>query len=133
MAKTVEKPVQSLASSRSCFPFFRSVTEACLYHLQGRGGEAVGAAIVHGNEAKRLGERNAIGPRLEKFDLRVHPTENGAQGDVAQGSMWYETLGKNNRTAREGETLNYANEPDIVHSEESTLNWSRTSRGRTFL
>jgi hypothetical protein len=120
-ANTLEEPVQTLGSGRSGRLFFWSVTEACLYHLPGRGGEAVGAGIVHGDEAKCLGERNAIGPGLQKFDLGVHSPENRVQGYVAHGSMWYGALGKYGRTTGEGETLNYANEPGSVHSEERAL------------
>jgi len=101
--------------------FLRVIAVAFFLHTAYGQGEAIGTDIVHDEEAECLGERNAIGSGLEKFDLGFDSAENRVQRHVAHGSMQDGAFGKDGRTTAEGEALNHSDEVDGIHGEECAL------------
>jgi len=110
-----------LASSITSLLFVWVIAEAFFLHMVYGQGKAIGTDIVHDEEAECLGERNAIGTGLEKFDLGFDSAKNGVQRHVAHGSMRNGAFGKDGRATAEGEALNYTDEVDGIHGEECAL------------
>lgn len=81
--------------------FLPRIAVACLFHQLCEIGESLCTLASHGDKAKSLGERNAIGASLKKFDPGADFPEDGIQSNFTVGAFGNRTFGQHRRASAE--------------------------------
>lgn len=98
--------------------FQRGVAESLALHLFGRGSIPSCTAVIHGQEAKRLRQGNAVRAGLKELDLRRDLAEHRVQHQSTHGPVRNRPLGQHSRAAGQREPLNHTDELGFVHRED---------------
>ena len=83
--------------------------------------KSFGAVVVHAEKAESLGERDAIGTRLEELDMRGDSAEDGDEIHGSERALWDRAFGENSRSTRQRKALHDPDEPLVVRCENSSF------------
>ena len=96
---------------------WRDVAQTLLFHHLCGCQKALGTLFFHGQEAKCLRQRNAIGAGLQKFDVGRNFAKHRPQGNVAHGSGRNRASRKDGGTSTNRHSLQHAHEVFLVDAE----------------